>query len=403
MGQPISIVKELWSELEEVIREGGRRLIQSVLEEEVNCWIESMAHICDEKGKKLIRRNGYMPTRAISTGLGPIQVKQPRARNTPEHKFTSDILSKYMRRVPSLDNLIPVLYLKGLFTSAFPEALEAIIGPNAKGFSAKSVERLKEKWVTEFEEWSKRRLDLKKYVYVWADGIHFNVRLGDKENKRMCFLVLLGSTVEGKEASWLELLRDLHNRGLKFAPKLAIGDGARGFWAAVGEVWPETKEQRCWVHKTANVLDKMPKSVQAKAKKRIHDIYLAETKKEAEDSWAKFFELYDDKYPKACACLAKDKEVLLSFYSFPAANWVHIRTTNPIESTFATVRHRSKRTKGCGSRTTTLTMVFKLCQEAEKKWRRLRGYKHLGNVVRGIRFRDGYTEKEWKERKKLAA
>ena len=348
MGQPMSIVKELWSELEEVIREGGRRLIQSVLEEEVNSWVESMSHICDEKGKKLIRRNGYMPTRAIQTGLGPIEIKQPRARNTSEYKFTSDVLPKYMRRVPSLDNLIPVLYLKGLSTSAFPEALEAIIGPDAKGFSAKSVERLKEKWVTEFEEWSKRRLDLKKYVYVWADGIHFNVRLGDQEDKRMCFLVLLGSTVEGKKeliavldgyreskASWLELLRDLHSRGLKFAPKLAIGDGALGFWGAVGEVWPETKEQRCWVHKTANVLDKMPKSVQAKAKQRIHDIYLAETKSDAEENWDKFFELYEDKYPKACKCLAKDKEVLFNFYSFPAANWVHIRTTNPIESTFA--------------------------------------------------------------------
>ena len=416
MGQPISIVKEFWSELEEVIREGGRRLIQSVLEEEVNNWVESMSHICDEKGRRLIRRNGYSPERAIHTGMGPVQIRQPRARNTKEHKFTSSILPKYMRRVPSLDNLIPVLYLKGLSTSVFPEALESIIGPDAKGFSAKSVERLKARWVSEFDDWNKRSLEEKRYVYVWADGIHFNVRLGDKENKRMCFLVLLGSTVKGKKelvavldgyreskASWLELLRDLQQRGLKYSPNLAIGDGALGFWAAMGEVWPDTKTQRCWVHKTANVLDKMPKSIQAKAKKRIHDIYLAETKEEAEKSWGEFFALYDDKYPKACECLAKDKDELLNFYSFPAANWIHIRTTNPIESTFATVRHRSKRTKGCGSRNTTLTMVFKLCQEAEKNWRRLRGYKHLSNVIQGIEFRDGYTEQEWVEREKLAA
>ena len=416
MGQPISIVKDFWSDLEKIIREGGRQMIQSILEEEVNFWIKKMSHLRDENGKRCIRRNGYMPAREIMTGMGPIELKQPRARNTAEHKFTSDILPKYLRKVPSLDNLIPALYLKGLSTSVFPEALESIIGPSAKGFSAKTVERLKEKWTDEFVTWNKRSLERKRYVYIWADGIYFNVRLGDRENKRMCFLVVLGSTVEGKKeliavqdgyrestASWLELLRCLQSRGLKYAPKLAIGDGALGFWAALREIWPETKEQRCWVHKTANVLDKMPKSVQPRAKEKIHDMYLADTLENAEKSWKEFFVLYEDKYPKACACLKKDKDVLFNFYSFPAANWQHIRTSNPIESTFATVRHRSKLTKGCGSRKTTMTMVFKLCREAEKKWRKLRGHKHLSNVIQGVKFRDGFTEEEWKEKDELAA
>lgn len=413
MGIPTSIVKECWSKLEVVIRDGARTFIESILNEEVDSYIEGMSHLLDAKGNKLIRRNGYLPERKITTGVGPIPVKQPRVRNTTEYKFTSNILPKYLRKVPSIENVIPVLYLKGLSTNCFAAALESIVGKDAKGFSAKSVERLKTKWFEEYKGWQVRPVDRCRYVYVWADGIHFNVRLGATESKKMCFLVLMGATAEGKKellavqdgyrestASWSEVLRDLVDRGMK-PPELAIGDGALGFWAALKEVWPTVKEQRCWVHKTANVLDKMPKSVQARAKEKIHNIYLAETEEKAEEHWQKFLLLYEDKYSRACKCLKKNKTSLFSFYSFPAANWQHIRTSNPIESTFATVRQRSKLTKGCGSRQATLIMVYKLCREAEKKWRRLRGYKHLSNVIQGVKFRDGYTETEWKDRENI--
>ena len=406
-----SIVEELWSPMEEVLREGARKLCQSVLEEEAQNYVDDMAHIVDEMGRKRMKRNGYSPERQILTGIGPIDVRQPRVRGYGERRFTSKILPPYMRKVPSINNLIPVLYLKGISTGDFPEALSSILGENAQGLSPKSIERLKMKWADEYKEWNQRDLSSKKYVYVWADGIHFNIRLADPEDNRMCFLVLMGSTEEGtkeliavqagyreSKSSWQELIGNLKQRGLGFQPKLASGDGALGFWAAIEEVWPQTKHQRCWVHKTANILDKMPKSVQGRAKEKIHAIYMAETRDEAYKAWKEFLSRFEDKYPKACDCLRKDKDELLAFYDFPAKHWQHIRSTNPIESTFATVRHRTKRTKGCGSRMATETMVFKLCREAEKRWRKLQGYQRLAEVIQGVNFRDGFTEEEWLQR-----
>lgn len=286
-----------------------------------------------------------------------------------------------MRKAPSIDALIPALYLRGVSTGDFKEALEAIPGPQAGGLSATNIVRLKEVWKQDYEAWRKRDLSKKHYVYIWADGIHFNVRLDDE---RMCILVLIGATIDGKKEllavhdgyresklSWEEIFSDLLNRGLKKPPAIAIGDGALGFWAALREKFPTTQEQRCWVHKTANILDKMPKSVQSKAKSGVYDMYMAETREQAIKSYTEFLKLYEAKYPSACECLKKDKDVLFTFYNFPAEHWKHLRTTNPIESTFATVRHRTSRTKGCGSRTATLTMVFKLAEQAEKHWIKL--------------------------------
>jgi transposase-like protein len=295
--------------------------------------------------------------------------------------------------------LIPVLYLKGVSTGDFEEALRAILGPNATGLSAANIVRLKEGWQEEFTAWSKRDLSRKRYVYIWADGIYFNVRL-DKD--RPCVLVLMGSTHEGKKEliavwdghreskeSWQTVLRDLKTRGLKEAPHLAVGDGALGFWAALREEFPSTREQRCWVHKTANILDKMPKSVQPDAKKLIHEMYLSPTLKDATAALTEFKTRFGVKHAKAVECLAKDEDVLFTFYDFPAEHWLHIRTTNAIESTFATVRHRTRQTKGCGSRVATLSMVFKLALEAERKWRRLNGHELIAKVIEGVKFTDG--------------
>ena len=302
-----------------------------------------------------------------------------------------------------MDNLIPVLYLKGVSTGDFSEALEAILGPQAAGLSATNIVRLKSLWEGEYQEWSRRDLSDKRYVYFWVDGIHANVRL---DEERSCILVVMAADTHGNKdlvavsdgyreskATWREVLLDLKRRGLRFAPKLTIGDGALGFWAAVREVFPGAREQRCWVHKTANVLDKMPKSVQSKAKSMIHEMWQAPTKETALEAYRHFCSAWAEKYPKAVECLQKDEEQLFTFYDFPAAHWVHIRTTNPIESTYATIRHRTKRTKGCGSRTATLTMIWKLAMEAQKTWRRLMGYQTIPLVIEGRRFVDGELEK----------
>jgi transposase-like protein len=350
-------------------------------------------------------RNGHLPEREILTGLGPVTVKQPRARDRrPEEEretFTSNILPPYLRKVKSLEELIPWLYLKGISTSDFPEALQALLGPNAKGMSATTVTRLKAVWEEEFVSWRKRSLEGKRYVYVWADGIHFNIRL---EEDRQCILILMGATADGKkeligladgyresEASWLSLLREVKSRGLSIDPKLAIADRALGFWKALPQVYSSTREQLCWVHKTANILDKLPKGQQGQAKAMIHEIWMAATKKEANRAFDRFLEVFEAKYPKSCECLSKDRESLLSFYDFPAEHWIHIRTTNPIESTFATVRARTRKTKGSGSRTACLAMVFKLMVSASKKWRALNGYQKLADVIADITFVDGVT------------
>lgn len=398
-----------WSVLEGLVREGARKMLGHALKLEVAEFIETHQEKTDEKGRRLVVRNGYMDGREILTGIGPLEIKQPRIDDRAlaemgEERFSSGILPRYMRRVPSVDNLIPVLYLKGVSTGDFSEALEAILGPDAPGLSATNVVRLKAGWEREYQDWCRRDLGGKRYVYFWADGIHVNVRL---DEERSCILVVMGVDEHGNKdllavsdgyreskASWREVLLDLKRRGLAAGPKLAIGDGALGFWAALREVFPgpETREQRCWFHKAGNVLDKMPKSVQSKAKAMIREMWQAPTKEKAMSGYRHFIDSWAEKYPKAVECLQKDEEVLFTFYDFPAAHWAHIRTSNPIESTYATVRHRTKRTKGCGSRTATLTMVWKLAMEAQKTWRRLMGFQKITLVMAGRRFVDGALE-----------
>ena len=391
------------SVLDELVREGARRMLQAALEGEVDEVVSQFANTVDIEGRRVIVRNGHLPQRELVTGVGPVAIKQPRVRDrTGQQKFTSKILPPFLRRLPTVDALIPVLYLKGISTNDFSEALSAILGPNASGLSATNIVRLKEGWAKEHEDWSKRDLSGKQYVYLWADGIYFNVRL-DKD--RPCILVLMGATADGRKeliaiwdghreskASWQGVLRDVKRRGLAEGPKLAIGDGALGFWSALEEEFPETEQQRCWVHKTANLLDKLPKSVQPDAKVLIHEMYMGPTLKSAKAAYAEFVKRFAAKYPKVVECLTKDEDVLFTFYSYPAEHWLHLRTTNPIESTFATVRHRTRQTKGCGSRKATLSMVFKLGLEAEKRWRRLNGSQLIAKVIEGVKFVDGVLE-----------
>jgi transposase-like protein len=351
-------------------------------------------------------RNGHLPERTLSTGVGPVTVQQPRVHDRrpadARERFCSAILPPYLRKTKSIEELIPWLYLKGVSTGDFSEALAALLGPDAKGLSATTVTRLKGLWEQEYQDWSKRSLAGKQYVYVWADGVYFNIRL---EGGRQCMLVLMGATAEGKkeliaiqdgqresEQSWKELLLDVQARGLTIEPKLAVGDGALGFWKAVRQTWAETGEQRCWVHKTANVLDKLPKSVQPKAKELLHEIYLAPSRAEADKAFDLFLGTYEAKYPKATECLEKDRAELLRFYDFPAQHWMHLRTTNVIESVFATVRLRTEKTKGSGTRVACLTMVFKLMQSASRRWRGLNGTVLLADVVQGVVFVDGVKE-----------
>jgi len=396
------------SVLEQIIQEGARRLLQAAIENEVAEYVERFKELKNEKGHRMVVRNGSSPERMLATGVGSLKIRQPRVHDKREGaSFTSSILPRYMRRVPTIDKLLPVLYLKGISTGDMASALESILGPDAPGLSATNIVRLKRLWEAEFKEWSHRDLAGQRYVYVWVDGIYFNVRLEEPDTNKICFLIVMGARENGKKellaildgyreskASWLEVLSNLKERGLTEGPKLATGDGSLGFWAALPEVYPETKEQRCWVHKTANILDKMPGSVQPKAKEKIHDMYLAPTKEQALVAFNSFLSLYSTKFPKACACLTKDRDVLFTFYDFPAEHWIHLRSTNPIESTFATVRHRTKRTKGCGTRLATLTMVFKLCKQAEKTWKRIKGYRLIAQVMHGVRFVDGEVADE---------
>src|SRR4051795_428298 len=393
--------------LTDLLRDGARRMLAQAVEAEVAAWIDDHAHLVDGRGRRQVVRNGHLPERAIQTGIGAVEVQQPRVRDRrpadQREAFISAILPPYPRKTRSLEGLLPWLYLKGVSTGDFSEALQAILGPDAPGLSATTITRLKATWEVEFTAWNKRSLVGKRYVYVWADGVHFNIRL---EGGRQCVLVLMGATAEGtkeliavadgyreSEQSWKELLLDVKARGLEVEPSLAIGDGALGFWKAMRQVWDTTREQRCWVHKTANVLDKLPKGSQPKAKRMLHDIYMAEGKAGAEKAFDLFVKTYEAKYPKATECLSKDREVLLSVYEFPAEHWVHIRTTNPIESVFSTVRLRHDKTKGSGTRAACLTMVFKLMESASKGWRSLNGSPLLAEVVRGTKFIDGIKEK----------
>jgi putative transposase len=387
----------------EILRAGAQKMLATAIQQEVEEWLAQRAHLRDEQGHRQVVRNGHLPKREIITGLGRIEVQQPRVRDRrpagEAEPFSSKILPPYLRKSKSVEELIPWLYLKGISTGDFSEALKALVGPDCPGLSATTVTRLKSVWEQEFQGWSQRSLSGKQYVYVWADGVHFNIRL---EEDRQCILVLMGATADGKkeliavvdgfresEQSWKGLLLDVKARGLTLAPKLAIGDGALGFWKALKQVYPQTREQRCWVHKTANVLDNLPKRLQPEAKGKLHEIWMADTRERAHQAFDLFLRTYEAKYPKAVECLKKDREALLAFYDFPAEHWGHLRTTNPIESTFATVRLRTSKTKGSGSRMACLTMVYKLMQSASKKWRLLNGSQLILEVLRGTPFIDG--------------
>lgn len=394
--------------LTNILRDGAQRMLAQAIDAEIAEWIETHRDVCDEAGHRQVVRNGRLPKRTILSGVGAIEVEQPRVLDRrPKDEadfFSSKILPPYLRKTKSLEELIPWLYLKGISTGDFSEALATLVGPSAAGLSASTIVRLKSVWEEEFQQWNKRSLEGKKYVYVWADGVHFNIRL---EEDRLCILVFMGATEDGRkeliavadgyresEQSWKSLLLDVKARGLVVDSKLATGDGALGFWKALPQVYPSTREQRCWVHKTANVLDKLPKRLQPEAKDKIHQIWMAPTKGDADKAFDLFVATYEAKYPKATECLSKDRDVLLTFYDFPAEHWIHLRTTNPIESTFATVRLRHRRTKGNGSRLACLTMVFKLMQSAEKRWRLLNGAKLLPDVIQGTRFIDGIKPQE---------
>ena len=395
---------EVTFDLEKLLREGARRMLEVALEVEVAEYVKEHREERDEHDHRQVVRNGSHPERELVTGVGKVPVRQPRVNDRREgEKFTSAILPRYARRAPSIDALIPALYLKGISTSSFPEALKAILGDNVSGLSPANIVRLKRVWEKEYDTWRSRDLSGKRYAYVWADGIYFKVRL---QPDRPCVLVVIGATKDGTKEllavvdgeresylSWLSLLQDLKARGLTEDPCIAVGDGSLGFWQALREVFPRTREQRCWVHKTANVLDAMPKCLQEDAKRMIHDMYMAPTKEKALKTYQLFLDSYDAKYPKACECLPKDKDVLFTFYDFPAEHWAHLRTTNPIESTFATVRHRTRQTKGCGSRIATLTMVYKLTTDAEKHGQRLRGSQLITQVIEGVQFIDGEMKK----------
>jgi putative transposase len=390
--------------LTEVLRNGARALLMQAVEAEVAALLSSHADKLTDDGRQRLVRHGHLPEREIMTGIGPVAVRCPRVRDRggegPERiRFSSAILPPYARRSKSLEVLIPILYLKGVSTGDFEQALLALLGKEAGGFSASTIGRLKEVWSEEHTRWSKRNLSAKRYVYFWVDGIHVQARL---EDVAQCLLVIIGATPEGKKElvglidgvresaqSWKELLLDLKRRGLSMAPELAVADGALGFWQAIEDVWPTTRGQRCWVHKTANVLNKLPKSQQSKAKRALQEIWMAETKKDALVAFDAFVEIWGLKYDKAVECLTKHRDALLAFYDFPAEHWKHLRTTNVIESSFATVRHRTARSKGCLSNKTALAMIFKLAEAAEKSWRRLDGHNQLPKIILGIKFTDG--------------
>jgi len=390
--------------LEDIARAGARRALQKAIEDEVAAYINAHRDHRDPAGHRLVVRNGHKPVRTILSGLGPIDVQQPRVNdkrvdeNGVRFRFTSRILPPYLRKTRTIEDLVPWLYLKGISTGEMSDAL-IHLGFDGSGLSASSVVRMTECWQGEYENWSKRDLSGKHYVYLWADGIYFGCRLTDE---RACCLVLMGATAEGKkeliaiqdgeresETSWMNLLLDLKGRGMTEPPKLATGDGSLGFWLALAKVFPSTKQQRCWVHKTVNVLDKLPKGQQPAAKALLHEIWMAGTRQEATAAFERFIATYGSKWPRAAECLEKDRAELLSFYDFPAEHWQHLRTSNPIESTFATVRLRTYRTKGPGSRKAGLAMAFKLAEKAQKGWRKLNGSDKLTQLLDGIVFVDG--------------
>ena len=386
--------------LTEMLRRDAKKLLMKALEAEVAEYMAIYEGVADSQGRAAVVRNGYHPEREILTGIGPVTAKVPKVRSRTDEPavFHSALVPPYVRKAKSVEAAIPWLYLKGISTGQMQAALEVLVGPDAKGLSPAVVSRLKKVWLDEYLAWGRERLDTQTWVYLWADGIYSGLRA---ESQKLCLLVVVGVNEAGEKhflaiedgvrestQSWREVLLDLKSRGLN-APALGVADGALGFWGALDEVFPETRHQRCWKHKTANVLNYLPKLAQPRAKEAIHDIWMAERKYDAEKAFDLFIEIYEDKYPRAAGCLKKDRADLLAFYDFPAAHWQHIRTTNPIESTFATIRHRSKLAKGCVTRQTMLAMAYKLGMSAEKNWRRLRGFDHLAKVITGVKFKDG--------------
>ena len=386
--------------LGELLKNGAKQLLAQAVQAELNELLDRHKDLSIDDGRQAVVKNGFLPERTIQTGLGDIPVKVPKVRDRSGQgiKFNSHLVPPYLKRAKSVDELLPWLYLKGVSTGDFQESLQSLLGADASGLSAGTISRLKRQWEEDYDQWRKRDLSNRRYVYIWADGVYCNVRQDDK----LCLLVIMGSDSTGRkeivglldgyresEASWQELLDLLSHQGLSVPPEIAVGDGALGFWKAITKHWPSTKHQRCWVHKTANVLNKLPKSLQPKVKASIHDIWMAETKENANKAFDLCIKQYEAKYPKAMECLSKDRDKLLAFYDFPAEHWGHLRTTNPIESVFATVRLRTTKTKSCGSRTTTLAMAFKLMESAQKRWHRLRGYSLLADVIEGVKFKDG--------------
>lgn len=387
--------------LTELVRQGAKQIIAQAVEAEISEFLKQYQDLKDEQGRQTVVRNGYLPERTITTGVGAVEVKVPKVRDRSSSgiKFNSTLLPPYLKRSQSVEEVLPWLYLKGISTGDFAEALSALLGDQAEGLSASTISRLKAKWADEHAEWRGRSLSGKRYVYVWADGVYFSLR---NEDDRHCILVVIGVTDTGdkellgleagfreSELNWKTLLLRLVDQGLKRDPELAIGDGALGFWKALQQVFPSTRIQRCWVHKTANVLNYLPKSQQPQAKSALKEIYAAATKADAEKAFERFIDTFDAKYPKAVECLVKDRAKLLTFFDFPAEHWAHLRTSNPIESTFATVRLRTDKTRGCVSATSILSLVFKLVQSAQKHWRRIRGFKRLGELIEGVQFQDG--------------
>lgn len=396
--------------LTELLRNGARDLIRQAVEAELGEMLSRYADLKLIDGRQAVVRNGYLPERTIQTGIGDIAIQVPKVRDRSGSgiQFNSHLLPPYLRRTKSIEELIPWLYLKGLSTGDYSEALGSLLGEHAKGLSPNTVSRLKSQWLDEHRDWQRQDLSQKRYVYWWADGIYSQVRMDD----RLCLLVIIGVTEHGHKelvavsdgyressASWEEVLTGLRQRGLNCSPKLSTGDGALGFWNALSKVYPESRHQRCWVHKTANILNKLPKALQPKVKAALHEIWMASTRDAAYKAFDNTFELFGAKYPKAMECLEKDREELLAFYDFPAEHWVHIRTTNPIESAFATVRLRTKKCRNCGSRDTTLAMVFKLMESAQKRWIKIRSFNLLTLVVNNVKFKNGEEVIEESNRK----